>query len=342
MRIVYIANHDSGGNDDEGAITHALTSLGHEVQRVREVKGNRAVNLDGDMLLFHKWCDPVALQRFRGRMPRVFWYFDLVDWPDATLAGRNVGRLQWMEQVMPHVERGYCTDGDWAKRHPGKLRMLRQGADGRIVGRAAWTECCPLCEQPHKGFDLLFTGTPKGGVRRQQFVVEMQKRWGSSFKHVASGLHRERLASVISGTRIVVAPPSPVTDLYWSNRVYNALGFGAFLLHPRCKGIEEEYSDLRDIVCYDSMQDLHGKIERFLTEPILRAEIGTSGLKRTRMEHCYVHRCARLVREIIDDFHGGKDPSDGRTDQRPPVLEEPPGAGEAGPEASPGRVPLPP
>ncbi len=70
--------------------------------------------------------------------------------------------------------------------------------------------------------------------RRESFIQEMRHRWGSRFHHVERGVHGAQLAELIARARVVVAPDSPVTDRYWSNRVYNALGLGAFLMHPSC------------------------------------------------------------------------------------------------------------
>ena len=51
MKIVYVAKHHSGDNDDEGAICYALEALGHEVVRFRENEGDRAIEEDGDFML---------------------------------------------------------------------------------------------------------------------------------------------------------------------------------------------------------------------------------------------------------------------------------------------------
>src|SRR5205823_14840551 len=93
---MYVAKHNSGGNDDEGAICYALTELGHQVTCIAEDGGRKdAVRLqaDHDFLLFHKWSDWDVLSRLS--IQKVFFYFDMVDSHDPTLAGRYSDRREW-------------------------------------------------------------------------------------------------------------------------------------------------------------------------------------------------------------------------------------------------------
>src|SRR5262245_30017975 len=125
MKILYIAKHNSGGNDDEGAISHALTSLGHDVMKVSETKARMIRNEKPDFMLFRKWYDVNHLARFN--FPKVFWYFDLVETAgDPSLEQRARTRRAWMGAIMPRVDLGFCTDGDWVNKNPDKLVWLPQ------------------------------------------------------------------------------------------------------------------------------------------------------------------------------------------------------------------------
>ena len=312
MRIVYVANHDSGGNDDEGAISFALERLGHEVVRIKERKGYDARRLKADLCLFHKWDDPEALRGIS--YPKAFWYFDLVDFPqDPTLTRRCSQRVEWMSRIIPCVDLGFCTDGDWVERwnsalHPSsglipdKLVWLPQGADERVTGLYTSDPDSPQSSR------ILFTGIGKGGgVQRESFIAEMRATYGDRFYHVSRGVHREELGRLIANSSIVVAPDSPVTDRYWSNRVYNALGFGAFLLHPWCGDLSANYRVIPDewgsdfeceAIAYGSRADLFEKIDKYLEMPTSRRRIASAGYERTIREHLYRHRCEQLVRTV--------------------------------------------
>lgn len=313
MRILYIANHDSGGNDDEGAITYALSELGHDVVRLNEFGWKTTDYMYGsegvDLVLFHKWCNPEAL--FQIGCPKVFWYFDLVRSGDIGLQRRDAGRLQWMMKVLPYVDIGFCTDGDWANEtwtrnakdqpepHP-KLVWLTQGADGRIVGRGKPTF--------KSDYDLLFTGIRKGGEKRASWVDEMTATYGSKFCHLERGYYRERLRDLIASSKIVLAPDGPVTARYWSNRVYNALGFGAFMIHPYCEGLTQHYG-VTELVMYRSREELHELINDWLAHPNTRQLVSEAALERTKREHLYRHRVESLLKTVKEKLCPPPNPS---------------------------------
>jgi spore maturation protein CgeB len=123
----------------------------------------------------------------------------------------------------------------------------------------------------------------------------MKASYGNRFRHVPNSLHQRELAEEISKCRIVVAPDSPVTDRYWSNRVYLMLGFGAFLLHPYCTDLAKEYVEGKELVFYRDRSDLHDKVAYFLAHPEERLAIAQAGYERTLRDHTYTKRCERLI-----------------------------------------------
>lgn len=303
MNIVYVARHgQANSNDDEGAITHALRQLGHRVDCVDEnarwssddrIRLTESWNREYHLLLFHKWDNAEMLSRVM--IPKVFWWFDLVNWPaDPSLGSRSRARVQWMERVIPLVNLGFLSDGDWVA-HNDKLVTLRQGADERVAGRGdaksnGW-ESDPV--------DVLFCGIARGGGReRESFVEEMKQEYGQRFRHIPAGWHGRRLADLIAHAKVVVAPDSPVTDRYWSNRVYLMMGFGAFLIHPLCEDLCRDYRHNEEIVYYSSRGNLHSHIRYALANPEFRARVSEAGLQRTLAQHTYRHRCEVLINTI--------------------------------------------
>ncbi len=298
MKILYLARHDQmNSSDDEGAIAHALELLGHTVIKIHESHGRRVVlKVKADLCLFHKFSEVDTLVRLK--MPKVFYYFDLVQYPDETLEPRNRNRRDWMARVIPHVNLGFLTDGDWvAKDTSGKLVWLNQGVDVRVTGPGA-SPTMPRGQEP-----LLFTGIVKGaGEERNKFVQTIKKEW-PSIRCVERGLYQRNLADAIASTQIVLAPSGPATDHYWSNRVYNVLGFQGFLLHPYCAGLAKQYLDGHDLLFYQNHDDLHDKIEWYLERPEACQKIARAGYIRTMAAHTYVHRCSRLL-EIVKERLG--------------------------------------
>lgn len=297
MRICYVARHGCGGNQDENAITYALEQLGHEVICLHEdrVPKPLAEFKSCDFILFHKWADTETMRKVP--VPLVFWYFDLVRYDDNSLHRRNVHRINWMSQITPLVKVGFLSDGDWVEAsRSSKLIHLPQGADERYVGVA----------EPKESIQILFTGITNGGVERERFVKMMRAAYGSQFVQVERGVHQEELRQLIANAQIVVAPSGPVSDKYWSNRVYLTLGFGGFLLHPKCEGVQVHFGDKQAIVFYDSIQHLYELISYYRDRPEERERIARNGYELVNAYHLYRHRCERLI-EVVKErigYHG--------------------------------------
>lgn len=312
LRITYVGKHDSGGNDDEGAVAHALRVLGHEVTCVLVQDRQRAHPFPpGDMLLFNKCNDWEVIKAFEGH--RVLWYWDRVVEPgDSTLVRRNEARRSYVERAMEAATLSFFTDGDWSfgcnLKHemdtvkvpadvdkPLKAHWLPQGFDERQMFPDL---------RPEKRIPILFTGSTRGcGLGRLKWFQAMQERWGSDFYHVEHGVHGERLAMLIRQAKVVVAPDAPVSDRYWSNRVYGVLGMGGFLIHPRSKGLYQQYNPL-ELIGYgglpdtDAISELHEYVEFYLNSPSSRDELAALAHKTTMQHHLYRHRCEGLIEEV--------------------------------------------
>ena len=291
MRILYIAKHGQKNNDDEGAITYALSALGHEVVLCHEkTASDEARHHKADLALVHHFRDFSLIRSLR--MSKVFWCFDLIDWPtDSGLWERSRARKNWLRAMITTTDLGFMTDGDAVARdRSGKLTQLCQGADERILDKPL-----PIYELQ---WEVLFAGiSGGGGAIRESFVQEMRETYGNNFHHVQNK-YREELAELVRKSAICVAPDSPVSDSYWSNRIYIMLGFGAFLLHPWSKGLAEQYTQREEIVYYHSRDELRMLVEYYLERPDERARISTNAVKRTLAEHTYRHRVSKLIEAI--------------------------------------------
>ncbi len=296
MRILYVAKHDSGGADDEGAIAFALEQLGHQVFRCDESRESFDLTvLQPDFCLFHKWGNFEVVAKMR--CPKAFWHFDrIVDW--------HPKRMDWVRRVLPLVDVGFVTDGDLLDHQykmgsgigvsqQNKLVWLPQGADERVVGRGT--------PDPAQAVDVLcVAGTRFHGERRQSFVRELAAfcvEKGFTFRHVEEGVYRERLRDLVASAKIVVAPDSPVSDRYWSNRVWNMLGFGAMLLHPTCKGLFDFYPPT-DLQYYSTRESLRMLLNAYLSGDYRLTPAGTlisRGLERTVVDNSYRYRCKQLI-----------------------------------------------
>lgn len=299
MRILYVAKHgQQNSNDDEGSIAFALEKLGHEVVKYHEsgIGDDWIPGRAYDFCLFHKWCNPRVLKNIL--CPKVFWYFDLVDWPlDATLSSRCEARRRWMAEVTSLVDLGFMTDGDWVARDTtGKLRVLRQGADERVVGFGTKQGSVYDC-------DVLFVGGVKGcGIQRESFLADLQERYKGRLLHVGKGVYGRSLANLIASAKVVVCPDSPVTDRYWSNRVYVMAGFGACLLHPWVWDLNGVNNCIAGLLAYKNREEMFKYIDQLLANSEPREHMQRLVLADVQDRHLYRHRCEELVRVVKEQL----------------------------------------
>ncbi len=317
MNILFVAKHDSGDNDDEGAVTYALRQLGHHVDCVHELRRHRSTEQEAllrtssryDLCLFFKWATVSEIAAVK--CPRAFWFFDMVR-PidgDSTLVSRGAHRQKWMDDVMEHCTLGFCTDGDWAAYwnstphlvRQGRIHHLMQGADERYVGFGTPMETDPPLPE------ILFTGMTNHGQKRADHVAHLKDWYGARFWILGDGGTRHRkhgrsLADVFASVKIVVAPDGPNTDLYWSNRVYLTTGLGGFLLHPYCEGLRAQYPD-RELLMYRGWDHLDSLIQTYLDDAAGREYFRAMGTQATTSRHLYRHRCEELIRIVQETIH---------------------------------------
>lgn len=308
MKILYYAKHGPHDNCDEDAIAHGLRVLGHEVTCVEETTGTsdpalRRLSKGHDFCLFHKVEAPADVV-----CPRVFWYFDLMEYDERETASetddplaqrvantwfhRGVQRRAWATAVEPHCLVAFYTDGDWVAKDPAKRVHLCQGADERTAGYGT-----PLKESWPP---ILFTGMTNHGVRRMRFLSALEARYGGRFQvfgHIPRyRKHGRDLADLFASVKVVVAPDGPSTDRYWSNRIFLTTGLGGFMLHPYCAKLTEQYHNWRHWI-YRSQDHLYQMIDHYLKTDT-RTFLCRIQHQETMDRHTYRHRAEELVRVV--------------------------------------------
>lgn len=82
-----------------------------------------------------------------------------------------------------------------------------------------------------------------------------------------------------------------------SNRIYDALACGAFVVSDRVPGLDAEFDGA--VVSYGTREELHELLRRYLADPAARAEAGSRGQAAVLDRHTFGHRADRLVAELI-------------------------------------------
>lgn len=89
-----------------------------------------------------------------------------------------------------------------------------------------------------------------------------------------------------------------------SNRVYDALACGAFIVSDHVNELEELFEDA--VVTYRTREELAALIERFLSAPDERRERARRGRKLVLSRHTFSHRVDRLLEEVEELVRGGR------------------------------------
>lgn len=86
-------------------------------------------------------------------------------------------------------------------------------------------------------------------------------------------------------------------DRYWSDRPYETVGRGGFLLHPRIVGLEEHFTDGAHLRLYEygAFDQLREMIDHYLAHPADAHAIAHAGQRHVGEHHTYTHR----VREAL-------------------------------------------
>ena len=95
--------------------------------------------------------------------------------------------------------------------------------------------------------------------------------------------------------------PDRGSDRTWQRdqikgRNFEVPGCGGFLLTGRAENLEAYYEIGREIVCFESTEELIEKARYYLAHEDERAAIARAGYERTMKEHTYAHRFAEIFR----------------------------------------------
>lgn len=136
---------------------------------------------------------------------------------------------------------------------------------------------------------------------REKMVRFLQNTYGSDFGHFGQDgmIRHQRLNNLIATLDIVVGD-SVYSPNYWSNRIYEMIGRGAFLIHPYIEGIEKEFEPYKHFIPYNygDFDGLKKKIDYYLDHPEKRRKISDAGMKHCIKYHTYKHRCEELIKVL--------------------------------------------
>lgn len=144
---------------------------------------------------------------------------------------------------------------------------------------------------------------------RPLLIDWLQETYGDNFGHYSGeqgtmglkrGLHLNQLfadTKIVVGDSLVKGFNYPY---YWSDRVYETLGRGGFLIMPYISGLDDYFEDGKHLVFYEfgDFKDLKSKIDFYLSNDEAREYIRKQGHELVKNNHTYEDRWEEILNEI--------------------------------------------
>ncbi len=126
------------------------------------------------------------------------------------------------------------------------------------------------------------------------------EQYGSGGKPGVRGL---KLNKLYWSTKIVVGDTLCIDFKYpdyWSDRVYETLGRGGFLIHPYVSGMEREFEDKKHLVFYEygNFKQLKELIDYYLEHEEEREAIRKAGHELVKEKYTYKNRWEYILKEL--------------------------------------------
>lgn len=314
MRIVFLGNF---GVDFSSETHHkkSLEALGHEVVPLQEgqTDSERVLqeSLASDVFVWvhtHGWETPgersmasvLNILRDRG-IPTLTYHLDL--W-------FGLQRQQDLDKddIYKHIGHFFTVDkkmADWFNDNTD--------VKGHYLPAGVFEPECFIDENIQKVNDVIFVGSrgyhPEWPYR-PKLIDWLHETYGDRFMHFGGdgrGVVRgHELIGLYNATKVAVGDSLCINfdyPYYWSDRVYETMGRGGFLIMPYIKGLEDEFKlhgDDKELVTYpfgdfDRLKEL---IDEALTNDDARETIRKRGHEKVKNNYTYRHRWATILKEI--------------------------------------------
>lgn len=158
--------------------------------------------------------------------------------------------------------------------------------------------------------DVLFVGSKKYHPEwqyRPKLIDWLGSTYGKQFEHYGNGglksIRGHDLNNLYSSSKIVVGDTLCIGfnyPDYWSDRVYETIGRGGFMIHPYIKGLEREFEDKKHLVFYEygNFEQLKELIDYYLEHDAEREAIRKAGHELVKQKYTYKNRWQHILKEL--------------------------------------------
>jgi hypothetical protein len=321
VRIVFLGNFAAFWTS-ETYWAQSLEDLGHEVDRLQLGAASEEILKRGRAAEVLVWVHTpggvtpgaLSMEQVLGELraagvPSVSYHLDL--WTGLQRA-EQVRR----EPVYRHVDHFFSVD-------PGLVEYLNRETpvQGHYLPAGVYRGECVMADPRPEGYlhDVGFVGGrrdyPAEWPYRPVLVDWLEETYGDGFAHRGAEspqgpVFGEGLNRFYADTKVIIGDSlCPGFDYtgYWSDRVYETIGRGGFLIHPYVPGLEEHFTDGRHLAfyTYGDFDELHELIDYYVMHDAEREKIRRAGFEHVREHHTYGHRW----QTILDTVAGVRTPS---------------------------------
>ncbi len=158
--------------------------------------------------------------------------------------------------------------------------------------------------------DVIFVGSKKYHQEwqyRPQLINWLSDTYKNKFSHYGNGgiksLRGSELNTLYASSKIVVGDTLCIGFKYpdyWSDRVYETLGRGGFIIHPYVSGMEKEFEDKKHLVFYEygNFKQLKELIDYYMEHDEERETIRKAGHELVKENYTYKNRWEYILKEL--------------------------------------------
>jgi hypothetical protein len=288
-----------------------LESLGHEVIRLQESEATAEMVLQNAMesSLFvwvhtHGWntlgrftMQDVLLELKKHKIPSMTYHLDL--W-----FGLSRQKDLRRKPVYQHIDNFFTVDKKMAEWFNSQTSVK-----GHYLPAGVYDKECVYVPATFKE-DVVFVGSKTYHPEwpyRPKLINFLSQTYGKRFNlYGREGVKMVRgqdLNNLYASTKVVVGDtlcPNFNYPDYWSDRIYETIGRGGFLIHPYIPGLEKEFEDKKHVVFYEynNLDQLKELVDYYLEHDEEREQIRKAGHELVKNNYTYKNRWQKILKEL--------------------------------------------
>lgn len=290
---------------------NTLESLGYNVVRLQETADTTGKILreamTSDLFVWihtHGWNTPggltmeqVLLELRDAGVPTMTYHLDL--W-----FGLNRQKDLHKHPVYQHIGHFFTVDSQMAEWFNNKTSVKGHYLPAGVYDK----ECTYTPATPER--DLIFVGSKSYHPEwpyRPKLINFLEQNYPDKFslygREGVKTVRGQELNELYASTKVVVGDtlcPNFNYPDYWSDRIYETLGRGGFLIHPYIKGLEKEFEDKKHVVFYEynNWDQLDDLINYYLENDKERENIRKAGHEFVKKNYTYRNRWQSILKEL--------------------------------------------